>query len=274
MTLAEIKELKDQLKDLLGKGFIRPRVSPWGAPVLFVKKKDGSLRICIDYQQLNKVTIKNKYPLPRIDDLFDQLQGAKYFSKIDLRWLELLKNCDVDILYHPRKANVVEDALSRKSTNNLTCLVVREQLIMREIHSLENLGVRIVDDDSGEVNIQNGAQLSLIEQEKPHKYEDSHLVDEKRIQPIESQNIHGGCNRFYSEGNWYDHLPLIEFAYNNSYQESIQMALFEALYGRRCRFPIGWFKVGEAQLLGPDMVHQAMENVKVIKKRLKMAQSR
>ncbi|WMV07858.1 hypothetical protein MTR67_001243, partial [Solanum verrucosum] len=85
MAPAELKELKEQLKDLLDKGFIKPSISPWGAPVLFVKKKDGSLRMCIDYRQLNKVTIKNKYPIPRIDDLFDQLQGASYFSNIDLR---------------------------------------------------------------------------------------------------------------------------------------------------------------------------------------------
>ncbi|KAA0048435.1 pol protein [Cucumis melo var. makuwa] len=85
MTLAELKELKVQLQELLDKGFIRPSVSPWGAPVLFVKKKDGSMRLCIDYRELNKVTVKNKYPLPMIDDLFDQLQGATVFSKIDLR---------------------------------------------------------------------------------------------------------------------------------------------------------------------------------------------
>ena len=84
MAPIELKELKDQLQDLLDKGFIRPSTSPWGAPVLFVKKKDGSLRLCIDYRQLNKVTVKNKYPLPRIDDLFDQLQGAQCFSKVDL----------------------------------------------------------------------------------------------------------------------------------------------------------------------------------------------
>ncbi|KAJ9547266.1 hypothetical protein OSB04_019809 [Centaurea solstitialis] len=72
-------------RKLLDKGFIRPSTSPWGAPVLFVKKKDGTMRMCIDYRELNKVTVKNKYPLPRIDDLFDQLQGAKFFSKIDLR---------------------------------------------------------------------------------------------------------------------------------------------------------------------------------------------
>ena len=80
-----MKELKDQLKDLLSNGFIRPSVSPWGAPVLFVKKKDGTTRMCIDYRKLNKLTVKNKYPLPRIDDLFDHLRGESLFSKIDLR---------------------------------------------------------------------------------------------------------------------------------------------------------------------------------------------
>ncbi|KAJ8764775.1 hypothetical protein K2173_009176 [Erythroxylum novogranatense] len=85
MAPAELRELKEQLEELLEKGYVRPSSSPWGAPVLFVKKKDGSWRMCIDYRRLNKVTIKNKYPLPRIDDLFDQLQGARVFSKIDLR---------------------------------------------------------------------------------------------------------------------------------------------------------------------------------------------
>jgi hypothetical protein len=79
MAPAELVELKIQLQELLDKGFIRPSVSPWGAHVLFVKKKDGTLRLCIDYRQLNKMTIKNKYPLPRIDDLFDQLKGACVF---------------------------------------------------------------------------------------------------------------------------------------------------------------------------------------------------
>ena len=73
------------MEEMVNKGFVRPSTSPWGAPVLFVKKKDGSMRLCIDYRELNKVTIRNQYPLPRIDDLFDQLQGAKVFSKIDLR---------------------------------------------------------------------------------------------------------------------------------------------------------------------------------------------
>ncbi|GKE21375.1 putative reverse transcriptase domain-containing protein, partial [Tanacetum coccineum] len=158
------EELSGQLKELQDKGFIRPSSSPWGAPILFVKKKDGSFRMCIDYRELNKLTVKNRYPLPRIDDLFDQLQGSQFFLKIDLRsdtfhtWrcmrmghsktaflkgepvMEFLssqtlkvglgtaksENCnakflsvgicdyDCEIRYHPGKANMVADALSRK----------------------------------------------------------------------------------------------------------------------------------------------------------------
>ncbi|CAN4106456.1 unnamed protein product [Withania somnifera] len=85
MAPAELREPTIRLRDLLDKGFLRPSVSPWGAPVLFVKKKDGTLRICIDYRRLNKVTMNNKYPLPRIDDLFDRLRGTAVFFKIDLR---------------------------------------------------------------------------------------------------------------------------------------------------------------------------------------------
>eukprot|EP00253_Pinus_taeda_P029659 PITA_29659 len=84
MSVPELTELKMQLQELLEKNYIWPSVSPWGAPVLFVRKKDGTLRMCIDYRQLNKLTIKNKYPLPRIDELFDQVKGATVFSKIDL----------------------------------------------------------------------------------------------------------------------------------------------------------------------------------------------
>ena len=76
MAPVELQELRVQLHELLDKGFIRPSTSPWGAPVLFAKKKGKTLRLCIDYRQLNRVTIKNRYPLPRIEDLFDQLRGA------------------------------------------------------------------------------------------------------------------------------------------------------------------------------------------------------
>ncbi|GKC52540.1 putative reverse transcriptase domain-containing protein, partial [Tanacetum coccineum] len=183
---SELEELSRQLKKLQDKGFIRPSSSPWGVPVLFVKKKDGSFRMCIDYRELNKLTVKNRYPLPRIDDLFNQLQGSQFFSKIYLRsgyhqlrvhendilktafrtryrhfeftiipfgltnapadkeqelafqtlrdklcnapvlalldgpedfvrrWIELFSDYKCDIRYHPAKANMVADALSRK----------------------------------------------------------------------------------------------------------------------------------------------------------------
>ena len=85
MAPVELQELIFQLQELLDKGFIRPSTSPWGALVLFAKKKDKTLRLCIDYRQLNRVTIKNRYLFPRIDDLFDHLRGARVYSKIDLR---------------------------------------------------------------------------------------------------------------------------------------------------------------------------------------------
>ncbi|GJV14640.1 putative reverse transcriptase domain-containing protein [Tanacetum coccineum] len=84
MPIHKMQELSTQLQELADKGFIRPSSSPWGAPVLFVKKKDRSFRMCIDYRELNKLTVKARYPLPRIDDLFDQLQGSSVYSKIDL----------------------------------------------------------------------------------------------------------------------------------------------------------------------------------------------
>ena len=84
MAPVELQKLKVQLQELLDKGFIRPSTSPWGAPVLFAKKKDRTLRLCIDYRQLKRVTIKNRYPLSRIDDLFDQLRETRVYSKIDL----------------------------------------------------------------------------------------------------------------------------------------------------------------------------------------------
>jgi hypothetical protein len=98
MTTPKLAELKEHIKVLLEKGFIHPSSSPWGALVIFVPKKDGTQRLCVDYHALNEVTIKNKYPLPSIDDLFYQLQGACVFSKIDLRlgYHQLkVRECDI-----------------------------------------------------------------------------------------------------------------------------------------------------------------------------------
>jgi hypothetical protein len=98
MATSELAELKEHIKELLEKGFIHPNSSPWGAPVIFIPKKDGTQRLCMDYHALNEVAVKNKYPLPRIDDLFDQLRGACVFSKIDLqsKYYQLkIRECDI-----------------------------------------------------------------------------------------------------------------------------------------------------------------------------------
>ena len=146
MAPAELKELKAQLQELVDGGFIRPSISPWGAPMLFVKKKDGTWWLCIDYRQLNKVTIRNKYPLPRIDDLFTDHRSLKYlFTQKELnlrqrRWMELLKDYDCTINYHPGKANVVADALSRKFTGSLSYMQTIQLPLMVE---LRELGVKL-----------------------------------------------------------------------------------------------------------------------------------
>nr|GEW45928.1 putative reverse transcriptase domain-containing protein [Tanacetum cinerariifolium] len=248
---SEMKELSKQLKELSDKGFIRPSSSPWGAPVLFVKKRDGSFRMCVDYRELNKLTVKNRYPLLRIDDLFDQLQGSSVYSKIELRsgyhqlrvreedvpkrhlklvfideiliysknkkeheehlrtilkllkkeelyamfskcefwipkhilnqkdlnmrqrrWLELLSDYDCKIRYHPGKANVVADALSRKEREPLRVralvmtigLDLPKQILnaQTEARKLEN----IKKEDVGGMLVENAKNPDAIREQK------------------------------------------------------------------------------------------------------------
>ena len=135
------------MDEFLAKRYIRQSKSPYGAPVLFVNKKDEKLRLCVDYRALNKVTVKNSYPLPRIDDLFDRLAEAKYFSRIDLRsgyfetqptimpkqwrWADVLACFNVDLIHKPKRDNVVPDALSRRQ--ELRIIFTGESSLMRKI---------------------------------------------------------------------------------------------------------------------------------------------
>ncbi|XP_070054336.1 uncharacterized protein [Nicotiana tomentosiformis] len=179
-------------------------------------------------------------------DVFTDHKSLQYIFKqkeLNLRqrrWIELLKDYDIDILYHPGKANVVVDALSWKSMGSLAHLEAYQRPLAQEVNR------------STAFHLQTNGKA------------------EQTIQTLE--DMLRACVLDF-KGSWDDHLPLIEFAYNNSFHASIQMAPFEALYGRRCRSPIGWFEVGEAELIGPDLVYQAMEKVKIIKERLKNAQS-
>ena len=148
MSVEELAELKKQLKDLLDKEYIRPSASPWGSPVLFVKKKDGSMRMCIDYRSLNAVTVNNKYPLPRIDDLLDQLRKANFFSKIDLRsgYHEMkIRPSDIPktafvTRYGQYEFNVVSFGL----TNAPTCFMNMMNMVFME--ELDKFVVVFIDD--------------------------------------------------------------------------------------------------------------------------------
>ncbi|XP_070057253.1 uncharacterized protein, partial [Nicotiana tomentosiformis] len=259
MALTKLKELKEQLDELLAKEFVRPSMSPWGAPVLFVKKKGGTMRRCIDYRQLNKVTIKNKYLVPQIDDLFDQLQGAREQCKITAFKI----GGDGTLRYQGRLCVPSVAGLQEK--------------IMIEIHQSRysiHPGSTKMYHDVKEQYWWDNMKKSIAEFVAQCPNCQQVKIDgqaERTIQTLE--DMLRACVLDF-KGNWDDHLALIEFAYNNSYHSSIKMALYEALYGRRCSSPVGWFEVGETELYGPDLIHQAIEKVKVIQERLRTAQSR
>ncbi|GJS85123.1 putative reverse transcriptase domain-containing protein [Tanacetum coccineum] len=482
---SEMKELPEQLKELSDKGFIRPSSLPWGAPVLFVKKKDGSFWMCIDYRELNKLTVKNRYPLPRIDDLFDQLQGTSVYSKIDLRssyhqlrvreediqktafrtrydhyefqvmpfgltnapavFMDLMNRIPkVQFLDHvidsqgihvdPTKIESIKDWTSPKSPMEIRqflglgdVLMQREKVIAcasRQLkihqknyttHDLE-LGAtearkpeNIKNEDVGGMLLENSKDPEklrtkkleprtdgtlclngrswlpcygdlrtvkaehqrpsglLVQPDIPQWMWDNITMDFVMKLPKSSQGYntiwvivdrltksaifvpmretdpmeklarmylkevvtrHGipvliicdrdprfasnfwrslqkalGTNLDMStayhpqtdgqtkrtiqtledmlracaidfEKGWVNHLPLVEFSYNNSYHASIKAAPFEALYGRKCRSPMCWAEVGQVQLTGPEIVQEATEKIIQIKQRMQVARDR
>nr|GEU60576.1 reverse transcriptase domain-containing protein [Tanacetum cinerariifolium] len=382
---SEMKELSEQLQELSEKGFIRPSSSPWGAPVLFVKKKDGSFRMCIDYRKLNKLTVKNRYLLPRIDNLFDQLQGSSVYSKIDLRsanmvadalsrkerieplWvralvmiigldlprqiqeaqiealkLENLEKEDVggmirkDIPKEKLEPRVdgslclndrswlpcygdlrpsgllVQPAIPKWKWDNITMdfitklpkssqgfdtiwvivdrltklahfLPIREndpldqlaRLYLNRIVARHRIPISIICDRDGRFtsnfwkSFQKalGTNISISTVYHP----ETNSRSERTIQTLE--DMMRACVIDFGKG-WVKHLPLCEFSYNNSYHASIKAAPYKALYGRKCRSPVCWAEVGEAQLIGPELIQETTENIVLIKQRIQAAQDR
>ncbi|XP_070056466.1 uncharacterized protein [Nicotiana tomentosiformis] len=212
------------------------------------------------------------------------------------RWLELLKDYDIDILYHPGKANVVPDALSQKSMGSLVHLEAYQRLLAKEVHRLASLGVRLADSNEGGEGIHKYKTMDFslgMDDGSTKMYRDLKEVywwnDMKRnvadfcgkmskLSASEAQTpkarLVGTKHRDSIVEVGDDQHGLCEFAYNNNYHASIQMAPFEALYGRTCRSRIGLFEIGKVEFIGPDLVHQAIEKVNIIKERLKTALSR
>ncbi|KAJ8763851.1 hypothetical protein K2173_003633 [Erythroxylum novogranatense] len=201
MAPIELRELKVQLQDLLDKGFIKPSSSPWGAPVLFVKKKDGSLRLCIDYRQLNKVISyasrqlrKHEVNYPTHDlemavvifalkiwrhylygeksEIYTDHKSLQYIQQqkeLNLRqrrWIELLKDYDCQILYHPSKANVMVDALSRKSMGSLYHIPMQKKELVKDLTGLFNMGLHLEVSDSQVLLAQFQMKPNLIDEIK------------------------------------------------------------------------------------------------------------
>ncbi|GJS16257.1 putative reverse transcriptase domain-containing protein [Tanacetum coccineum] len=459
---SEMKELSEQLKELSDKGFIRPSSSPWGAPVLFVKKKDGSFRMCIDYRELNKLTVKNRYPLPRIDDLFDQLQGKRRFHRIlrhfkegfgrcvDTRdtvvfaqdlgdvmkerepplrvralvmtisldlpkqilnaqtearkpenikkedvggmlienakfpeaireqklepradgtlclngrsWLPCYGDLRTVIMHeshkskysiHPGSDKMYQDMkklywwpnmkadIATYVSKCLTCAKVKAEhqrpsgllvqpkipewkwdnitmdfvtklpkssqgydtiwvivdrltksaiftpmretdpldklarMYLKEVVTRHGIPVSIICDRDPRFasnfwrSLQNALGTNLDMSTAYHPQTDGQ--SERTIQTLE--DMLRACAIDFGKG-WVNHLPLVEFSYNNSYHASIKAAPFEALYGRKCHSPICWTEVGEAQILGLELIQETTEKIIQIKQRMQATRDR
>nr|GEV69985.1 putative reverse transcriptase domain-containing protein [Tanacetum cinerariifolium] len=351
----EKKDLSNQLQQLSDKGFIRPSSSPWGALVLFVKKKDGSFRMCIDYRELNKLTVKNRYLLSRIDDLFDQLRGSSIYSKINLRsgYHQLLrpksqKNLKKEDVGGMLIENSKDPEKFRKEkleprTDRTLCFNNRSwlprygvlrALIIHESHKSKysvHLGSEKMYQDlkqlywwpNMKVNISTYDNITMdfvMKFPRTSSGYDTvwvivdHLTKSTHFLPMREDDSMDKLTKLYLKelvtrheipisiifdrdprqtertiqtlkdmlracvidfGKcWERHLPLVEFSYNNSYHASIKAAPFKALYGRKCRSPVCWAEVGDAQLTGPEIIQETTEKIVQIKQRLQAARDR
>ncbi|KAL5548997.1 hypothetical protein UlMin_004228 [Ulmus minor] len=275
MAPVELRELQVQLQELLDKGFIRPSYSPWGAPVLFVKNKDGTLRMCVDYRELNKVTVKNKYPLPRIDDLFDQLKGASVFSKIDLRsgYHQLkIKESDVPKSAFRTRYGHYEFLLMPFGLTNAPAAFM--DLMNRVFRAyLDKFVIVFIDDiliysrSREEHAEQLRTVLSTLSEHRLYAKFSKCEFWLNRVQflghVISRDGISVDPTKIDAVSKW----PVPTNA-------TIGMAPYEALYGRRCRSPVHWYETGESVITAPEFVEDTTQAVKKIQTRMKSAQSR
>ncbi|GJX63406.1 putative reverse transcriptase domain-containing protein [Tanacetum coccineum] len=346
----------DLVPELSDKEFIRPSSSPWGAPVLFVKKKDGSFRMCIDYRELNKLTVKNRYLLPRIDDLFDQLQGSRVYSKIDLRsgyhQLRVREEDIPKIAFRTRYDHYEFKVMSFGLTNALAVFMDQKEELYAKFskcefwlskvqflgHVIDSEGIHMdpakierlsqrfakpMTSDSKERNFLFGVEkaevhfqlkgLAYVDAKGEIKPTSTHLkIYEKNytthdlelevIRRVEHEQRRWlellsdyDCEICYHPGN----ANVVADALSRKETDSMEkltrhylkevvsrhgvpvliisnrdIAPFEALYGRKCRSPICWAEVRDAQLTRPEIVHETLEKIIQIKKRIQAAQDR
>ncbi|XP_066162141.1 uncharacterized protein, partial [Oryza sativa Japonica Group] len=326
MAANELAEVKKQVDEQLQKGYIRPSTSPWGAPVIFVEKKDKTKRMCVDYRALNEVTIRNKYSLPRIDDLFDQLKGAKqdlehlnlgivehgYVAALEAR-PTLVDQVRAAQAEHQRPAGLLQPlqipewkweeigmdfitGLPRTSSGHDSIWVVVDrltkvahfipvhttytgkrlaELYLARIMCLHGVPKKIVSDRGSQftskfwqkLQEELGTRLNFSTAYHPQTDGQTERVNQILEDMLRACALDFG-------GAWDKSLPYAEFSYNNSYQSSLQMAPFEALYGRKCRTPLFWDQTGERQLFGTEVLTEAEEKVRTVRERLRIAQSR
>nr|GEU51476.1 microtubule-associated protein RP/EB family member 1C-like [Tanacetum cinerariifolium] len=358
LTPSEMKELTDQLQELSDNGFIKPSSSPWGALVLFLKKKDGSFRMCIDYHELNKLTVKNRYPLPRINDLFDQLQGSSVYSKIDLRSgyhqlrvhkEDILKTTHDYGLNLPKK--ILEAHTKALKPKNLSAEevggMIRKDLPKKKLEPRTD-GTLCLNNKSWVPCFGDLRDLIMHDSHKSkysiHPGSDKMYQDPKQLywwpnmkaiiatyvgKCLTCSKVKAKHQKLFGllvqpeilEWKWekitmdfITKLPktqtvMILFGFTSLFWKALHEALgthldmstayhpetvgqcertiqtiedmshacaapFEALYSRKCRSPVCWAEVGDAQLTGPEIIHKTTEKIVQIKSMIQVARDR
>ncbi|GJV48828.1 putative reverse transcriptase domain-containing protein [Tanacetum coccineum] len=287
LALSEMQELSAQLQELSDKGFIRPSSSPWGAPVLFVKKKDGYFRIVY-----SKIDLRSGYHQLRVRDE-DILKTAfrtrygHYENKVEhegylKQILELLKKEELEGIHvDPAKIESIKDWASPKTLTEIRQFLGLAGYYRRFTEGFSKIAKPMTKLTQKSVKFDWGEKA----QNKARKEENYGTEDLGGIiKKLKSRTDRTLClNRrkdilracVIDFGKCWDiHLPLVEFSYNNSNYTSIKAALFEALYGHKCRSPICWAEVGEAQLTGLEIIHETTEKIFQIKKRIQAARNR